>query len=265
MSSSPRSSRAFIVFKSDSKCRHEIELFPHHCEEPSCPPKPAFGRRRMRRSNPLAPCTDMDCSAEPVIRRRFAPTRWFAMTHSNTSFHWLPYRSSLRRTSDAIDMTRNFGNTPRVPFHPTGSAEDRCQARRDSKYRRVFTISRHVAPEFCRSLSPFIEEGAGNAGCPMHPSLACARGSKFACEYSQRRRRNHPAFPTRWSYALYVISPGTGLSCPRHLRDALASPQTWHQRRDARTTRLRRTPKARSSAVPPRPPHPRLAFRDDWP
>ena len=23
-----------------------------HCEEPSCPPKPAFGRRRMRRSNP---------------------------------------------------------------------------------------------------------------------------------------------------------------------------------------------------------------------
>jgi len=26
-----------------------------HCEEHSCPPKPAFGRRRMRRSNPLSP------------------------------------------------------------------------------------------------------------------------------------------------------------------------------------------------------------------
>jgi len=29
-----------------------LRIFHRHCEEPSCPPKPAFGRRRMRRSNP---------------------------------------------------------------------------------------------------------------------------------------------------------------------------------------------------------------------
>src|ERR1700712_849905 len=29
-------------------------MFERHCEERSCPPKPAFGRRRMRRSNPTS-------------------------------------------------------------------------------------------------------------------------------------------------------------------------------------------------------------------
>jgi hypothetical protein len=31
----------------------------------------------------------MDCFAEPVIRRPFAPTRWLAMTISNMVFHLL--------------------------------------------------------------------------------------------------------------------------------------------------------------------------------
>ncbi len=31
---------------------HPLRIFHRHCEERSCPPKPAFGRRRMRRSNP---------------------------------------------------------------------------------------------------------------------------------------------------------------------------------------------------------------------
>jgi hypothetical protein len=29
-----------------------------------------------------APCAALDCFAEPVIGRRFAPTRWLAMTSS---------------------------------------------------------------------------------------------------------------------------------------------------------------------------------------
>src|SRR5258708_32021181 len=43
---------------------------------------PAFGRRRMRRSNPAFYFAELklDCFAEPVIGRRFAPTRWLAMT-----------------------------------------------------------------------------------------------------------------------------------------------------------------------------------------
>src|SRR4051794_29490554 len=34
-----------------------------HCEELSCPPKPAFGRRRMRRSNPVFLFRLLDCFA----------------------------------------------------------------------------------------------------------------------------------------------------------------------------------------------------------
>jgi hypothetical protein len=44
----------------------------------------------------------------------------------------------------------------------------------------------------------------------------------------------------------FALSPGTGLSCSRREQIALL---TWHQRRDARTTRLRRPPRPRSSDV----------------
>jgi hypothetical protein len=33
-----------------------------------------------------------------------------------------------------------------------------------------FAISRRITPEVCLKISsPLTEEGAGNAGCPMHP------------------------------------------------------------------------------------------------
>jgi hypothetical protein len=37
-------------------------------------------RGAQRRSNPAVVCGPLDCFAEPVIGRRFAPTRWLAMT-----------------------------------------------------------------------------------------------------------------------------------------------------------------------------------------
>jgi hypothetical protein len=63
--------------------------------------------------------------------------------------------------------------------------------------------------------------------------------------------------------------PGDRLGCPRHRRDAQASSPTWHQHRDARTTRLHvRIGLARpheGSRLPrqSRPPHPRPTYRDD--
>jgi hypothetical protein len=33
----------------------------------------------------------------------------------------------------------------------------------------------------------------------------------------------HPAFPAQWFYGLYVISPGTGLSCPRRRADVISA------------------------------------------
>jgi hypothetical protein len=56
---------------SGQSCRENAKprLFPRHCEEP------------LRRSNPFFLLRgSMDCFAEPVIRRRFAPTGWLAMT-----------------------------------------------------------------------------------------------------------------------------------------------------------------------------------------
>jgi hypothetical protein len=56
---------------SGQSCRENAKprLSPRHCEEP------------LRRSNPfLLLRGSMDCFVEPVIRRRFAPTGWLAMT-----------------------------------------------------------------------------------------------------------------------------------------------------------------------------------------
>src|SRR5438105_4242151 len=46
----------------------------------------------------------MDCFAEPVIGRRFAPTRWLAMTES-TSRHYVKVMRSLLRAVLAFAIT----------------------------------------------------------------------------------------------------------------------------------------------------------------
>jgi hypothetical protein len=56
-------------------------------------------------------------------------------------------------------------------------------------------------------------------GAQCTRSLVRARLVKYAHEYSQRRHRIHPAFPTQWSYGLYVISPVTNSFCHRRLAD----------------------------------------------
>ena len=54
-----------------------------------------------------------------------------------------------------------------------------------------------------------------------------------------------------------ALSLGTGLSCPHHERIVLLA---WHQRRDARTTRLRRPRSLRSSGAPSASTASRLTF-----
>jgi hypothetical protein len=128
-------------------------------------------------------------------------------------------------------------------------------------------------------------------GAQCTRSLVCAGSSKYAHQYSQRRHRNHPAFPTQWFYGLYVISPVTssllppssrrlkGFTCPV---GPTKPPRDLAPATDARTTRLRRPQQCRSSctlvtahellrpATTPkahttssRPPHPALHVRDD--
>ena len=45
-------------------------------------------------------------------------------------------------------------------------------------------------------------------GAQCTRSLVCAYGVKYAHEYSQRRHRKHPAFPTQWFYGLLRALPG---------------------------------------------------------
>jgi hypothetical protein len=49
-------------------------------------------------------------------------------------------------------------------------------------------------------------------------SLVCAWGNKYAHEYSQRGRQNHPASPRNGFNGCSVLSPVIGLSCHRRLR-----------------------------------------------
>src|SRR6266702_1304879 len=128
-------------------------------------------------------------------------------------------------------------------------------------------------------------------GAQCTRSLVRAIGSKYAHEYSQRRHRIHPAFPTQWFSRLIRDLPGdefllppsshglNGFTCPV---GPTKPPRDLASATDARTTRLRRTHQCRSSRSrrsltklesPPcnhlacttssRPPHPALHVRDD--
>ena len=92
----------------------------------------------------------------------------------------------------------------------------RIQMSNSAAIKYNFAISRRDAPEVCLKISsPSLKRARGMPGAQCTRSLACAGGSKYAREYSQRRHRNHPAFPTQWFYGLYVISPATNSSCHR--------------------------------------------------
>src|SRR6266404_1551838 len=125
----------------------------------------------------------------------------------------------------------------------------------DERLARTFAIPRHDAPELCKQSARKKTEGAGNAGCPMHP-----------------QPRVQSVESTRVS--LVTVIGGYGLSKPGRARKTSAdlTPATG-----ARTTRLCRTPQRRSSnalsiahgkppcdhdCAPtlPRPPHPVPTF-----
>ena len=53
------------------------------------------------------------------------------------------------------------------------------------------------------------EEGAGKAGCALHPRSRVQNAHKKAHTSIQVQRR-HPAFPARWFTAYFALSPVTG-------------------------------------------------------
>ena len=88
-----------------------------------------------------------------------------------------------------------------------------------------------------------LTEGAGKAGRRPRPWPA---SNKKSWRQSPQVWPGHPGLPCAMVLTVsFVLFLGTGLSCSHHRRNV--SP-TWHQRRDARTTRLLRPDRDRSSA-----------------
>src|ERR1700688_4923730 len=56
---------------------------------------------------------------------------------------------------------------------------------------------------------PSSTEGAGNAGRPMRPIAACAEVVELSTRVV-RSHRHHPAFPTQWFTAYFVLFPAIG-------------------------------------------------------
>src|ERR1700692_2042402 len=95
-----------------------------------------------------------------------------------------------------------------------------CPGRRglfsDSDFKQIHVdIARREAPELCVSLS-LENEGAGNAGCALHPRSRVQRVENKP-HTSIQGSGEHPTFPAQWLYGLYrallgdefVLSPSS--------------------------------------------------------
>ena len=66
-------------------------------------------------------------------------------------------------------------------------------------------------------------EGAGNAGCALHPRSRVRYAQARSCTRAYRAAVNTPTSPAQWLYGLYVISPVRALCCHRHPWEVKAS------------------------------------------
>src|ERR1700730_567720 len=78
------------------------------------------------------------------------------------------------------------------------------------------TFSRHDLPEVCKTFS--LEEGAGNAGCTLHPRSRVQIAQRNAHTSIQVKRR-HPSSPAQWLYGLGRALPGDRLCCHHRYAD----------------------------------------------
>jgi hypothetical protein len=110
-----------------------------------------------------------------------------------------------------------------------------------------------MRPSCAGNLLPSRTEGVGNAGCPMHPQPPVQQKSTGV---EATGPPDSPGIPARNGFNGFLralpgdrawLSPSPG---------AVYCAELERQRRGVRTTRLRRPLGCRSSATPPRPPHP---------
>jgi hypothetical protein len=71
--------------------------------------------------------------------------------------------------------------------------------RNDVVSRHTSAVSPRAAPELCQKSFALQRRGRREGRVPNAPAASCALGVvKYAHEYSQRRHRDHPAFPAQW-------------------------------------------------------------------
>jgi hypothetical protein len=136
-------------------------------------------------------------------------------------------------------------------------ADCRCHfqtalSRRASAPRGAMRCARAIA----RNFRPH-ERARGMPGAQCTRSLECAGGSQYALEYSQRRHRKHPAFPTQWFYGFFRALPGDHRFVDPVIRAtrwrlANLTPASGRQNHTASPSATGK----RSSHAPSRPPHP---------
>ena len=77
---------------------------------------------------------------------------------------------------------------------------------------------RRVAPELCKYPSP--KEGVGNAGCTSASAASCVKMKTHECSHHGRAGFTRHSRTRMVLTVSFVLSPGTGLCCPRRKRNA---------------------------------------------
>ena len=88
---------------------------------------------------------------------------------------------------------------------------------------RVSVFPRRETPESCKFIRPRKSEGAGNAGCTLHPRSRVQKMHKEAHTSIQVQRRQSDIPCAMVLTVSFVLSSVTGLCCHRRSREALAS------------------------------------------
>jgi hypothetical protein len=148
--------------------------------------------------------------ARPQNRNRYCPP---ACVKSNRPFSPLSCVESLPRRRRSLGICRIHKNVAAVDR--LGSAPLRASRR----ISHASALPRRDAPELCKNRPPKTE-GAGKAGCPLHPQPRAQ--SVESTRVSHHRFTGTPGFPRAMVLtASFALSPVTGLCCHRHRRSLL--------------------------------------------
>ena len=90
-------------------------------------------------------------------------------------------------------------------------------------------------PSFYKFVGPLRTEGAGNAGCRLHPRSRVPKLRTWRTR-AYRFSRNIPAFPAQWLYGLLRALPGERACCHRHLQKPPANLAPASRRQDHTTS-----------------------------